>query len=150
MKKIGLAVLAALGAFAAFSITAAPAQADICGDLWDECDIADNVLSWNLDQFEDFWPLDADTCAKMGDGVLKQCETAVKDAAKCWKKQISSIPKTAKSACKTEGDLAGECNADYKGDASDDLEELDYYEGAELECCVTAAVDFYANCVIHP
>ena len=147
MRKLGGAVLAALAVFAYFGIAAAPARAEICGDLFDSCEIPFDVRDWNLDQFESFFPLDGDTCTKMTQSVLKQCEAAVKNAAKCWKSQISSIPKTAKSACKTVGDFAGECNADFKSDASEDLGEVDYYETAELDCCITAANGFYAACL---
>lgn len=147
VKKVGGAVIAALAVFACFGIAAAPARAEICGDIDDGCEVPFDVRDWNLDQFEAFFPLDGETCTKMTQSVLKQCEAAVKNAAKCWRAQINSIPKTAKSACKTEGDLADVCNAAFKSDAADDLEQVDYFESVELDCCITAANGVYAACL---
>ena len=141
MRRIGCALIAAL---AAFALAPAPARAQIFGALDDSCDIANDVRDWNLDQFGGF-ALDADTCTKMTLSVLKQCETAVKTAAKCWRTQIGTIPKTAKSACKTVGDPAA-CSEGYKNEAADALATIDFRETAELDCCITAANGFYANC----
>ena len=149
MQRIGIAMAAALGLFLGFGIASAPARADICGDLFDdECQIADDVRDWNLDQFEGFFPLDSDTCESMALGVKKQCENAVKSAAKCWASQINSIPKNAKPACKTEGDLAKECNADFKEDATEDVDDIDFYVGIELDCCESRAQSFYTSCIL--
>jgi hypothetical protein len=146
MQRIGIAMAAVWGLFLGFGIASAPARADICGDLYDECDIAIDVLSWNLDQFEGFFPLDDDTCDSMATSVLKQCESAVKSAAKCWASQIKFIPKNAKPACKTEGDFANECKADFKEDATEDVDEIDFYVESELDCCEIRASAFYTNC----
>jgi len=147
MQRIVFSTLATLGAFVALAFGAAPAKAQICGDLYDECEIADDVAEWNYEAFGGFFFLDEDTCEKMAISVFKQCEKAVKSAAKCWKDQVNSIPKTAKSACKTEGDFASDCNADYKEDAEDDVSDIPLYEEFEITCCEDRAEDFYFDCI---
>jgi len=147
MQRIMFSMLAGLGAFVALAFGAAPAQAQICGDLSNECEIANEVAEWNYDEFGSFYYLDDDTCEKMAESVFKQCEKAVKSAAKCWTDQINSIPKTAKAACKTEGDSAGECNASYKDDAKDEIADVPYYEEFEIGCCEDRAADFYFYCI---
>jgi hypothetical protein len=146
MQRIVFSMLATLGTFLALAFGAAPAKAQICGDLSDECEIADEVVDWNYDEFGGFFFLDSDTCEKMAESVFTQCEKAVKSAAKCWKDQINSIPKTAKSACKTEGDSASECNASYKDDAKDEIADVPYYEEFEIGCCEDRAESFYLLC----
>jgi hypothetical protein len=147
MQRIGIAMAAVWGLFLGFGIASAPARADICGDIYGDCEIPIDVRDWNLDQFEGFFPLDDDTCESMAIGVLKQCENAVKSAAKCWTSQINSIAKNAKPACKTEGDLAKECNADFKEDAKEDVDDIDAYEEYELDCCENVAELFYESCI---
>lgn len=146
MQRIGIAIAAVWGMFLGFGITAAPAGADICGDLFDECEIADGVLGWNLDQFEEYDMLDAATCQKMADSILAQCQAAVNAAAKCWKGQVGSVPKTAKPACKTEGEGASECNASFKSGAASESEEIDAFAAQEIDCCEDRAVEFFDSC----
>ena len=149
MQRIGMAVAAVCGVILGFAISSAPARAEVCGDLYDECHIADQVLGWNLDQFEQFDPMDEATCMTATLSVLKQCESAVKGAAKCWASQINAIPKNAKAACKTEGDLAKQCNADFKEEATEDVDELDEFVELELDCCEDRSHAFFVSCVIH-
>ena len=147
MQRIVFSTFAALAAFVAVAFGAAPAQAQICGDLFDECDIADDVVDLNYEQFGGFFTLGEDTCAKMAESVFKQCEKAVKSAVKCWSDQANSISKTSKSACKTEGEFASDCNADYKADAKDDVADIESYGEFELGCCEDYAFDFFFTCL---
>ena len=122
MKRLGIVVFAALGACLGLGFTAPPAQAQtpspaICGDLFELCQIADDVLDWNVDEFEEFFPLDEDTCSSMAEGVLAQCERAVKSGVKCWSAQFNAIPKNAKPACKSDRSPSSNCNNEFKYDA---------------------------------
>jgi hypothetical protein len=146
MKRSLLSTFAALSAFAALCFGAAPARADVCGDLFDECELADGVVAWNVSELAAYFPLDIATCQKITDGVLAQCQAAVKAAAKCWQGQFDSVPKTAKPACKTEGTGASECNASFKSVYADESEELDVFVGIELDCCEDRAADFFEVC----
>lgn len=146
MKRSLLSTIAALSTFAALCVGAAPARADVCGDIFDECELADDVLAWNIGEFAGYFTLDIATCQKMTDGVLAQCQAAVNAAAKCWKGQLGSIPKTAKPACKTEGAGASECDANFKSVYLDESEGVDVYAERETGCCEDRAADFYESC----
>lgn len=147
MRRIVISMFVALGVCAALGFGAAPARAQICGDLFEECEIAEEVLDLNLDQFGDFFTLDEDTCFKMADGVFKQCEKAVKSAVKCWSDQANAIPKNAKPACKTQGQFASICNTDFKEDAQEDVEGIESAGNFEIDCCADAAAEFYFTCL---
>jgi len=142
-----LSSFVALGAFAALALGAGPARADVCGDVYDECELADAVVGWNLDAVESHLPLPSGVCQKSADGVLKQCQAAVKAAAKCWKGQYGAVPKTAKPACKTEGSAASECNASFEERYSSETDELDDYVSFELDCCEDRVDEYYETCV---
>ena len=147
MSRIGTTLLAAIGAFVGLAAGAAPAHAQICGDLFDECAIAVGVHDLNAIAYEDIFPVDESTCEKITKRVEKQCEDAIKTAAQCWKDEIKSVRKTSKLACKTQGSASGECNADFKEQASNELDEIDALEDSELPCCGSIAADFYTICV---
>lgn len=138
---------AALGVFSALVFVAAAARADICADLFDECEIPNGVFEWNIEQLGGYFPLDDGACAKMADAVFKQCEKNVSAAAKCWIDVANTLPKTAKSACKEQGDLASRCNADFKSDAQNDVEDVESYADSELGCCDLVAEDFEFFCI---
>lgn len=146
MKRRLLSMFAALCALAAVGFGAAPARADICGDIFDECALADGVFAWNLDQFKNYSRLDNATCQKMTESILAQCEAAVNAAAKCWKGQAGSIPKTAKPACKAEGEGASGCNASFKDTAASESEEVDLFAAQEIDCCEDLADEFLDSC----
>src|SRR5262245_2394734 len=114
MKGFGIAGLAALGACLGLGLTASPAQAQtpsvaICGDLFVSCQIADDVFAENVDEFEEFFPLDQKTCEDMASGVFAQCESGVKSGVKCWSDQFKFIPKNARPACQQAGSFATNC-----------------------------------------
>jgi hypothetical protein len=146
MKRRLLTTFAALSTLAAVCLGATPARADICGDIFDECELADGVFAWNFDQFEEYNSLDTATCQKMTDSVLAQCQAAVKAAAKCWNGQLAAVPKTAKPACKTEGAGASECNQGFKNAAAEENEEVAFFAARELECCAERALEFFEDC----
>jgi len=152
MQRIVSSTFAVLGAVIALAFGAAPAQAqyEICGALFDECEIAEDVLDWNLDEFEDFFPLDQDTCTALAMSALKQCQAAVKGAVKCWSSQMNYIPKNAKPVCKTEGDFAKPCSAGFKDNAAGLIDSLDVYEESELECCGFGALELASQCMDPP
>lgn len=147
MMRSLLSTTAALCAFAVLALGAGPARADVCGDLFDECELADAVVGWNLDEIEAHLPLPSGVCQKAADGVFKQCQAAVKVAAKCWKGQYGAVPKTAKPACKTEGSAASECNAFFKDRYSSESDAVDDYASFELACCEDRVEEFYETCV---
>ena len=107
----------------------------------------ETMVGWNLDAVANHVPLPSDVCQKSADGVLKQCQAAVKAASKCWTNQYGSVPKTAKPACKTEGSAASECNAYFKDRYASASDELDAYVSFELDCCEDRVADYYGTCV---
>lgn len=149
MKGFGIAMFAVLGACLGLGFTASPARAQppICGDLFVECQIADDVLAWNADEFEEFFPLDEDTCSSMAEGVFAQCEKAVKSGVKCWTEQFSAIPKNAKPACKAVRSPSSTCKVDFKFDAHHDVNVTQASGESEIGCCEDAALDFFDLCV---
>lgn len=146
MKRSLLSTIAALSAFAVLFSGAAPARADVCGDIFDECELADLVLEWNLDEFVIYFPLSSATCQNVAGRVLAQCQAAVKAAAKCWKGQYGSVPKTAKPACKTQGSGASSCDTAFKDEYSVASDEVDEFASFELSCCEDRAEEFYETC----
>jgi hypothetical protein len=147
MSRIMGSMFATVAACAALVFGAAPASADICADLFDECEIAEDIFEWNFEQLAGFFPLDDATCTKMTQTVYKQCEKNVNAAVKCWVDLANSLPKTAKPACKAQGDAASQCNAIFKSDAENDVEEIESFGDSELDCCGDIAEDFLAFCV---
>jgi len=152
MKRFGIAVLAALGTCLGLGVTASPAQAQtppaaICGDLFELCQLADDVLTSNADEFEEFFPLDEDTCSAMADGVFAQCDRAVKSGVKCWTDQFNSIPKNARPACKAVRSPGIHCNIDFKYDAKNGVNLTESRIEFEKGCCEDAALDFFDLCV---
>jgi hypothetical protein len=153
MKGFGIAGLAALGACLGVGLLASPARAQtppvpICGDLFDECQIANDVFAWNADEFEEFFPLDEKTCADMASGVLAQCEAGVKAGVKCWSAQFNSIPKNARPACKSERSPASDCNIEFKYDAKTNVNYTKAIGEFEIGCCEERANDFFELCVL--
>jgi hypothetical protein len=149
MKGFGIATFAALGAGLGLGFAAPPAQAQapVCGDLFEECRIADDTLAWNADEFAEFFPLDEDTCSAMAEGVFAQCKKAVKAGVNCWTDQFNSIPKNAKPACKTERSPASDCKVEFKYAAHNDVNITQATLGPEIVCCEGAALDFFDLCV---
>lgn len=152
MKRFSIAVLAALGICLGHGFTATPAQAQtppvaICGDLFDECQIADDVLAWNQDEFEEFFPLDEKTCEDMASGVFAQCESGVKSGVKCWSAQFNYIPKNARPACKSERSPFSDCKIEFNFDAKNNVHFTRAIGEFEINCCEEAAIDFFNLCV---
>jgi hypothetical protein len=145
MRTIGISMLAALAALLGLAFVAAPAQAQICGDIG-ECDLADDVYDDNINQFCGFFPLSEDTCGKMAERIYQQCATAVNNTLKCWNAYSNGYPKTAKPACKEDASNPSECNADFKDNAQAwrDSNESDAED--ELGCCEDIAEDFFFDC----
>src|SRR5262245_35102588 len=150
MQKVRIWMAAAAALFAGLGFGAAPSRAQICGALFDHCQIAEDVLDLNFDQFEGFFPLDEEICGPMALSMIKQCESAVKAAVKCWTAQANALPKTAKSACKAEIGQEKECNEHYKDAAKDDIEGLAAFEESELQCCSAAGLEFAFTCAENP
>jgi hypothetical protein len=145
MRTIGTSLLAALGALLGLAFAAPAAQAQICGDIG-ECDISDDVYDDNIQEFCGFFPLDEDSCGKMAQRILQQCETAVKNALKCWNAYTNGFPKTAKTPCKEAAKNPSDCNEDFKDQANgwedDNQADAEY----ELDCCLDMAEDFFDDC----
>lgn len=150
MKGLGISKFAALAACLGLGLLAAPARAQtppICGDLFENCQIADDVLDWNLDDFSEFFPQDEDTCSKMAEGVLAQCEKAVKSGVKCWIEQFNTIPKNARPVCRTERSPSSVCDVDHKYVAHNSVNDTQALVPFELACCEDAALDFFDACI---
>lgn len=141
-----VAALAALAALA-FGAGAARAQPPICGDLFEQCQIADDVYSWNADEFEEFFPLDEKTCSQMAQGVFAQCERAVKEDTKCWVEQFNAIPKNMKAPCNYPQAPTNTCYVQAKFDAKNDVAATEGTGEFEISCCEEAAGAFFDLCI---
>lgn len=149
MQQFVGSLVAALGALAALGLGAgaALAQPPICGDLFEQCQIADDVYAWNADEFEEFFPLDEKTCSQMAQGVFAQCERAVKDDTKCWIGQFNAIPKNMKAPCNHPQAPTNTCYAQAKYDAKNAVRDAETTGAFEISCCEDAAGDFFDLCV---
>jgi hypothetical protein len=140
--------MAALAALVGLAFTAAPAQAQPCGNLYSDCEIAEEVYShyqeWFCDPMDDL-DLDDKTCEKMAEGFYKECVEAVKSSLKCWEGLWDSIPKTAKPACK-QTENPSRCNASFKEGARFEKDDLQSDADDQLLCCEDYAEDFFDDC----
>ena len=153
MKGFGIAGLAALAACLGLGLPASTARAQtppvaVCGDLFDECQIADFVFEWNADTFDEFFPLDEKTCEGMASSELAQCEAAVKAGVKCWSAQFNSIPKNARPVCATERSPSPDCNIEFKFHAKNNVNFTKAMGEFEIGCCENRAIDFFNLCVL--
>jgi hypothetical protein len=137
-----------LGAWVGLAFAAAPAQAQPCGNIFSDCEIAEETWDDNTNEFCDFFPIDDEQiCEKIAKRFYDQCEAAVESSLKCWKAYFGGFPKTAKPACKAEFEDPGECNDEFKGAASADKEDAEAAALDQLDCCLGFAEDFFLACM---
>jgi hypothetical protein len=152
MKQFPLAMktwtsgIAALGALASLALAPAPAQAQPCADV---TDIANSLLTLYLDEFETFFTLDQKGCESLQSTFSSMCTTAVKDAVKCWSRQIGTLPKAAKPVC-AQAPKPDQCNQTYKADAKNLQNTVDSEATAETVDCQTKAGQLFTTCFVHP
>lgn len=138
--------IAALAALLGVTFAAAPAQAQ-CADVFDTCEIADDLLDWYYEEFGDFFTLPEEDCDKLAQKYYDQCVSAVKLAKKCWNSQIADIGSTAKTACKTEGEDSDDCKAYFKDRTNGWRDETASDSENEIFCCEDRAEEFWFTCV---
>jgi hypothetical protein len=136
---------AALGALAGLALAPAPAHAQPCADV---TDIANSLRTLYLDEFDVFFTLDQKSCDTLQKTFYSACTTAVKDAVKCWDRQIGTLPKAAKSVC-TQVVKPDQCNQTYKNDAKNRQNEIDSEATAEYVDCQTKAGQLFASCFVN-
>jgi hypothetical protein len=148
MRTIGIAVLAAVGALFGLALAAPTAQAQPCGNIFSDCEIAEETWDDNADEFCFIFPLgDEQACEKMAKAFFDQCEAALKSSLKCWNAYYGAFPKVAKPACKAEAEDPGACNADYKDEAAAHRDEAEGFAEDQLDCCLGFAEDFFFACM---
>lgn len=135
--------LAALGALSGLALAPAPAQAEVCGDFGD---IADDLLAIYLDEFGELFPLSEKTCEEMTKTFDSACNTAVKDAKKCWDRVVGGIPKAAKPPCNERFQNPSTCYNAYKNQAKDEESQVNDQANAANGDCNLAKDDFFDAC----
>jgi len=136
--------IAAVGVLAGLALAPAPAQAQVCGDFED---IANDLLEIYIEEFDaEFFALSEKTCDSMQKTFYSACTTAVKDAVKCWQRQVDTIPKAAKSACQEAAKNPSSCYEFYKDQANSDSNFIDDDAESAYNDCGFAAEDFWNLC----
>jgi hypothetical protein len=149
MKKIPSAIrtwkrsVAALGAMAGLALAPAPAKAQPCADL---AGIPDDLLGIYFDSFESLVPLDTKSCQTMTKSFSSACSSAVKDAVKCWDRQLSNILKASKTACSAGSKNPSSCYDGFKTESDDAGNELDAEAGTANDECGANANSFMNVC----
>ncbi len=135
--------IAALGAVLGLALAPAPAQAEVCGDF---DDIAEDLFETYVEEFGGFFGLSEKTCDSMTKTFYSACTTAVKDAVKCWQRQIGTIPKAAKPACEEAAKNPSSCYSSFKDEANTEANFIDDDAESAYNDCVFAAEDFFNAC----
>jgi len=143
ISRLATSGAAAFALFAGLALAPAPAQAQICGEF-DE--IAEDLLDAYFDELGDFFTLSEKTCDAMTGTFSKACNTAVKDAVKCFQRQIGELPKAAKPACKEAAKNPSLCDQAFKDDAGEAKDIVSLQADSAYDDCIVAANDFWDVC----
>lgn len=135
--------MAAIVVLAGLALAPGPAQAQICGEFEE---IADDLLDVYFDELGDFFTLSENTCDAMTKEFAKACDTAVKDAQKCAERQLDSVPKVAKPACKEAAQNPSDCDKEFKDDAKDAKQLVGAGADFAFGECEDAADEFFETC----
>lgn len=127
-----------------FALAATPARAQ-CAD---SDGVVEEVFDLFYDQIgEEFFGLfDEAICDKLTETVVKTCQKAVSDNAKCYERAFKGLLSGAKTACSTTGSKKNECNADYKSQNEDTQEEIAFFEQFLSGECEDEADVFWDAC----
>lgn len=136
--------VAALGALMGLGFSSAPAGADVCGDF---DDIGSGLYGIWGDTYESFFPIgDEGICGPLTGKFQAACEKMVKDAVKCWDRQIDAVTKAAKIPCKTTSSV-GACEEPFQDNAESEKEAVEQEATGALADCADAADAYFAFCM---
>ena len=139
--------VAALGAVLALASAPATARADVCGNFED---IADDLLDIYFEVLGDFFTLSENTCDSMRKTFKTACDSAVKDAEKCWNRQVASVVKASKPGCKETAKNPSACNDDFKDEGDSEKDDIKSEANFAKNDCGNAADDFWEVCRFGP
>jgi hypothetical protein len=140
---LGRAVIVLAAAFAV-ALAATPARAQ-CADPED---IVEDVYEIFYEEIGDefFGFFDEDICDKLTQTVVKACQKAASDNAKCYGRVYKSLLSGGKTACSTTGSDKNECNAFYKNFNDGVKLEIEAFEQQVSDDCLDEADEFWDNC----
>jgi hypothetical protein len=123
-----------------------PAAAGICGDLADQCAIAEENLENSILNFANVFPLSEAACSKMQKGFFQHCVDAVEGAVDCVTGISDSLLKLGKIACKDSGGNPA-CSENFKIEHRQNVEGAEGAGEFEILCCAGASLDFLEICL---
>lgn len=140
--------LVLLAALMGMLFGAAPASAQICGDLADVGETFDAYIDL-LDEDFEVDLNDEDLCTSLTKIFIKGCQMAVKDAGKCIQNQTGNLSKFGQTACKElAGSFVSECVDDYKQEAKFGNELVKAaVEDESADCEGDLAFEFFDICM---
>jgi hypothetical protein len=133
-----------LAAASGVALAATPARAQ-CADPED---IVEDVYDIFYDELGDefFGFFDEEICDKLTQTVVKACQKAASDNAKCYERVYKSLLSGHKTACSTTGSDKSECNAFYKSYNDSVNAEIEFFEQDVSDDCEDEAGSFWDVC----